>query len=75
MKKPFTFLNGRWRVPRSLMLVPLVPVLAVQAWRTVRRTPRLAPATGDEHGFVPGANPGAGPVLRVMVIGESTAAG
>ncbi|MFI0482357.1 SGNH/GDSL hydrolase family protein [Actinomadura sp. 9N215] len=75
MKKPFTFLNGRWRVPQSMVLVPLAPVLVVQAWRTVRRTPRLDPASGDEHGFVPGANPGAGPVFRVVVIGESTAAG
>ncbi|WUH97618.1 SGNH/GDSL hydrolase family protein [Spirillospora sp. NBC_00431] len=75
MKKPFTFLNGRWRVPSSMLLVPLVPVLVVQAWRTVRRTPRLDPATGDEHGFVPGADPGTGPVFRVVVIGESTAAG
>ncbi|TMR00632.1 SGNH/GDSL hydrolase family protein [Actinomadura soli] len=77
MKKPFSFLNGRWRarVPQSLMLIPLAPVLVVQAWRTVRRTPRLDPASGDEHGFVPGANPGSGPAFRVVVIGESTAAG
>ncbi|TDB75132.1 SGNH/GDSL hydrolase family protein, partial [Actinomadura sp. KC216] len=77
MKKPFTFLNGRWRtrVPQSMMLVPLAPVLAVQAWRTVRRTPRLDPATGEEHGFVPGTNPASGPAFRMVVIGESTAAG
>ncbi|RFS84606.1 SGNH/GDSL hydrolase family protein [Actinomadura spongiicola] len=68
MKKPFF----ETRVPGALMLVPLAPVLAFQAWRTVRRTPRLAPAAGDEHGFLPGA---AGPVFRVVVIGESTAAG
>ncbi|MFG2085216.1 MULTISPECIES: SGNH/GDSL hydrolase family protein [unclassified Spirillospora] len=71
MKRPFTFA----RVPQSMMLIPLAPVLAVQAWRTVRRTPRLAPATGDEYGFVPGADPGAGPAYRVVVIGESTAVG
>ncbi|XRQ05228.1 SGNH/GDSL hydrolase family protein [Actinomadura welshii] len=71
MKRPFAFA----RVPQSMMLIPLAPVLAVQAWRTARRTPRLAPATGDEHGFVPGADPGAGPAYKVMVIGESTAVG
>ncbi|WP_165950417.1 SGNH/GDSL hydrolase family protein, partial [Actinomadura sp. GC306] len=58
-----------------MLLIPLAPVLAVQAWRTARRTPRLAPAAGDEHGFVPGTDPGAGPAYRVVVIGESTAVG
>ncbi|TDC47853.1 SGNH/GDSL hydrolase family protein [Actinomadura sp. KC345] len=71
MKRPFTFA----RVPQSMMLIPLAPVLAVQAWRTARRTPRLDPATGDEHGFVAGADPGTGPAYRVVVIGESTAVG
>ncbi|NVI88313.1 SGNH/GDSL hydrolase family protein [Actinomadura sp. BRA 177] len=71
MKRPFAFA----RVPQSVMLIPLAPVLAVQAWRTVRRTPRLDPAGGDEHGFLRGANPGAGPAFRVVVIGESTAVG
>ncbi|MEU8797371.1 SGNH/GDSL hydrolase family protein [Spirillospora sp. NPDC048819] len=71
MKRPFAFA----RVPQSMMLIPLAPVLAVQAWRTARRTPRLAPASGDEYGFVPGADPGAGPAYRVVVIGESTAVG
>ncbi|WP_165970645.1 SGNH/GDSL hydrolase family protein, partial [Actinomadura sp. 6K520] len=58
-----------------MLLIPLAPILAVQAWRTARRTPRLAPATGDEHGFVPGTDPAAGPAYRVVVIGESTAVG
>ncbi|MEU5993910.1 SGNH/GDSL hydrolase family protein [Spirillospora sp. NPDC047418] len=72
MKRPFAFA----RAPQSMMLIPLAPVLAVQAWRTVRRTPRLDPAAGDEHGFVPGPNPGTGrPAYRVVVIGESTAVG
>ncbi|GAA0551557.1 SGNH/GDSL hydrolase family protein [Actinomadura livida] len=71
MKRPFTFA----RVPQSMLLIPLAPVLAVQAWRTARRTPRLAPASGDEHGFAPGTDPGAGPAYRVVVIGESTAVG
>ena len=71
MKRPLPLA----RVPQSMMLIPLAPVLAVQAWRTVRRTPRLDPAGGDEHGFLQGANPGAGPAFRVVVIGESTAVG
>ncbi|MFA1545271.1 SGNH/GDSL hydrolase family protein [Actinomadura chokoriensis] len=71
MKRPLAFA----RVPQSVMLIPLAPVLAVQAWRTVRRTPRLDPAGGDEHGFLEGADPGAGPTFRVVVIGESTAVG
>ncbi|QKW34009.1 SGNH/GDSL hydrolase family protein [Actinomadura sp. NAK00032] len=72
MNRPFALA----RVPQSMMLIPLAPVLAFQAWRTVRRTPRLDPAGGDEHGFVQGANPGAGrPAFRVVVIGESTAVG
>ncbi|WP_396449716.1 SGNH/GDSL hydrolase family protein [Actinomadura sp.] len=72
MKRPFSFA----RASQSMMLIPLAPVLAVQAWWTVRRTPRLDPAGGDEHGFVQGANPGAGrPAFRVVVIGESTAVG
>lgn len=71
MDRPFTFA----RVPQSMMLIPLAPVLAVQGWRTARRTPRLAPAGGDAYGFVPGADPGAGPAYRLVVIGESTAVG
>lgn len=63
------------RAFRSPMLLFLAPVLVVQAWRTVRRTPRLDPATGDEQGFVAAADPGRGPSFRVMVIGESTAVG
>ncbi|MBO2459988.1 SGNH/GDSL hydrolase family protein [Actinomadura violacea] len=82
MKRPFDLA----RVPRSLALVPLAPVLAVQGWRTVRRTPRLDPASGAEHGLVPapgdgrgagaaagGPDPGA--VFRLVVVGESTAVG
>ncbi|TDD71779.1 SGNH/GDSL hydrolase family protein [Actinomadura darangshiensis] len=71
MKRPFAVA----RVPRSMMLIPLAPVLVAQAWRTVRRTPRLDPATGAEHGFVSGVDPRRGPAYRVVVIGESTAVG
>ena len=71
MNRPFALT----RVFQPLMEIALAPILVFQAWRTVRRTPRLAPAGGDEHGFVPGPDPGAGPAHRVVVIGESTAAG
>lgn len=75
MNGPFTFA----RVSQPMTLIPLAPVLVVQAWRTARRTPRLDPAAGDEHGFVPAADasahPGAEPAFRVVVIGESTAVG
>ncbi|MFD0685228.1 SGNH/GDSL hydrolase family protein [Actinomadura fibrosa] len=62
------------RVRRPATLAALAPVLAVQAWRTVRRTPRLDPAAGDDRGVVTGGG-GAGPEYRVVVIGESTAVG
>ncbi|SFN90069.1 Lysophospholipase L1 [Actinomadura madurae] len=76
MKRPFAAV----RVSRSAMLIPLAPVLVVQAWRTVRRTPRLDPAAGDEHGLAAGPRPGKGPEdgrpdYRVVVLGESTAVG
>ncbi|TYB46422.1 SGNH/GDSL hydrolase family protein [Actinomadura chibensis] len=64
------------RVSQPLTLIPLAPVLLVQAWRTARRTPRLDPAAGDEHGFARAAGTGGqGPAYRVVVIGESTAVG
>ncbi|TYK49401.1 SGNH/GDSL hydrolase family protein [Actinomadura decatromicini] len=62
------------RVSQPLTLIPLAPVLLVQAWRTARRTPRLDPAAGDEHGFAQAAGPDAD-AYRVVVIGESTAVG
>ncbi|MDL4815589.1 SGNH/GDSL hydrolase family protein [Actinomadura opuntiae] len=71
MKRPLSPAH----VPQSLALVPLAPVLAVQAWRTVRRTPRLDPASGAERGLVPGPRHGAAPAYRLVVVGESTAVG
>ncbi|GAA2433104.1 SGNH/GDSL hydrolase family protein [Actinomadura vinacea] len=69
---------GAARVPRVLagapqaaMMLLLSPVLLVQARRTARRTPRLDPASGADRGTVAGAVP----LLRLVVIGESTAAG
>lgn len=49
----------------------LAPVLFVQGRRTARRTPRLEPASGPDRGSVEGA----GPPLRLVVVGESTAVG
>ncbi|QXJ24311.1 SGNH/GDSL hydrolase family protein [Actinomadura graeca] len=65
------------RVARPVALVALAPVLLAQAWWTVRRTPRLDPAAGDEQGVADGAGVagGAEPEFRLVVIGESTAAG
>ncbi|GLZ02911.1 hypothetical protein Acsp03_03780 [Actinomadura sp. NBRC 104412] len=58
-------------VPRGTMSVLFAPLLLLQARRTARRTPRLDPASGADRGIIPGAVP----LLRVVVIGESTAAG
>jgi lysophospholipase L1-like esterase len=49
---------------------PLAPWLAWQGWRTVRRVPRL-PSAADVDGVVPGP----GPELRLLALGDSTAAG
>ncbi|TDD71416.1 SGNH/GDSL hydrolase family protein [Actinomadura rubrisoli] len=80
MKRPFLE-----RVPQSVTLLALAPILVVQGWRTVRRTPRLDPATGDEQGVAAedgqGGAGGAGPAdgsdaaFRLIVLGESTAVG
>lgn len=59
------------RISHMLMLVLLAPVLVIQARRTARRTPRLARAGGTDRGTVAGM----GPAIRLVVIGESTAAG
>jgi lysophospholipase L1-like esterase len=58
-------------LPHAAMALVLAPVLLVQARRTARRTPRLDPASGADRGTVAGAVP----LLRLAVIGESTAAG
>ncbi|WP_067456140.1 SGNH/GDSL hydrolase family protein [Actinomadura macra] len=65
MKRPFD------RVRQPVVLAALAPVLIVQAWLTMRRTPRLDPAAGDEQGVAGGAEP----AFRLVVIGESTAVG
>ncbi|GLZ11351.1 SGNH hydrolase [Actinomadura sp. NBRC 104425] len=72
MKKAFSLPLSSFRVnfPTALLL-PLAPVLLVQARRTARRTPRLDPASGADHGV---AGTGA-PDLRLVVIGDSTAVG
>lgn len=59
------------RIPRSAILLPIAPILPIQARRTARRMPRLEPATGPEHGIIVGTYP----EFRLIVIGESTAVG
>lgn len=49
----------------------LLPALAVEGRRVRRDTPRLPEAAGPREGVVPGADP----PLRLLVLGESTAAG
>jgi lysophospholipase L1-like esterase len=51
--------------------VLLAPLLLVQARQAVRRTPRLPTASGPAHGTVGQGDPR----RRLLVIGESTAAG
>lgn len=53
----------------ALKLV-LSPLLVAQALRTRRRLPRLEEAAGERHGLV-----GTGPRLRLLVTGDSSAAG
>lgn len=48
----------------------LIPVLVAQAVVTRRRMPRLAEPEGERHGEV-----GQGPLLRLLVTGDSSAAG
>lgn len=51
----------------------LMPVVAVQGMRVVRSTVLLPPAAGPIHGTAGTDAPG--PLLRIAVVGESTAAG
>jgi lysophospholipase L1-like esterase len=50
--------------------VLLTPLLVAQALRTRTRMPRLPEAEGDRHGVV-----GEGPVLKLLIAGDSSAAG
>jgi lysophospholipase L1-like esterase len=50
--------------------VMLTPLLVAQALRTRARLPRLPEANGSRHGVV-----GAGPRLRLLIAGDSSAAG
>lgn len=70
MKRPFSFAHVT-RITQSMMFLLLAPILLVQARRTARNTPRLDPATGAETGVTTGS----APAFRLLVIGESTAAG
>lgn len=54
----------------------LAPLLIVQARRARRDTPRLPEAGGDDRGIEPDGNVDSpAPLCRLLVIGESTAAG
>jgi lysophospholipase L1-like esterase len=48
----------------------LTPLLVAQALRTRKKLPRLAEAEGERHGAV-----GDGPRLRLLIVGDSSAAG
>src|SRR5918998_1273279 len=53
-----------------LALLALAPLLVAQGRRVRRTTPRLPEAPGDREGVT-----GAGPALRLLVVGDSAAAG
>lgn len=53
-----------------LAIIPTGPVLIAQARRLRRDTPRLPDAAAPWHGSLPGPDP-----LRLLVLGDSTAAG
>ena len=56
--------------PNPLRTLSTLPVLAVQAAWVAARVPRLPEAAGPRHGRT-----GTGPVLRLLVVGDSSAAG
>lgn len=58
-------------VALDVAALPLMPWLVAQGRRVKRDTPRLPPAGGPTHGRIDSA----GTPLRLLVIGESTAAG
>ena len=53
-----------------LLKLILGPLLLLQGWHTRRVTPRLPEAGGDRHG-----EQGSGPPLRLLLAGDSSAAG
>ncbi|HSK75345.1 MAG TPA: SGNH/GDSL hydrolase family protein [Thermoanaerobaculia bacterium] len=55
----------------SALSFTLLPIVLLQGWRARRAIPRLPEAQGPREGEIPGA----GPALRLLVLGESTAAG
>jgi len=55
----------------DLVALPALPLLMVQGRRVDRHTPRLPPAAGPPHGSVMGS----GAPLRILAVGDSTAAG
>jgi lysophospholipase L1-like esterase len=65
------FPAARQAADGSVAMALLAPLLLVQARQTVRRAPRLPGASGPPHGSVGHGDPR----RRLLVIGESTAAG
>jgi lysophospholipase L1-like esterase len=55
----------------DMLALPALPLLLAQGRRVDRKTPRLPPAAGGPTGLVAGAEP----ALRILAVGESTAAG
>jgi len=54
----------------NLSLIPLAPFLIFQGRRVKAKTPRLAEASGPRSGTV-----GEGPLLNLLILGDSAAAG
>lgn len=65
------------KVAQLLALLPLAPVLMAQGALVRKRTPRLPPAGGPEHGehALDGGHAERGAAVRLTVLGESTAVG
>ena len=57
-------------MPEWLIKLTLGPLLLVQGWHTRRVTPRLPEAAGERSG-----EQGSGPYLRLLIAGDSSAAG
>lgn len=55
----------------DVLALPALPLLLAQGRQVDRKTPRLPPAGGGPTGLVPGSDP----PIRLLAVGESTAAG
>ena len=67
------FIRHAWqRAWANTITWPLLPLLILQGKQTRKRTPRLPPAA---HGHVQHLIPGQLPLINLLMLGESTAAG